>query len=121
MNYKSRELKSLLAEANVDEVHLVLNMTASLKTLLATVEKFSAVNTTSLIMTKLDEAVGMGTLLSVSQKISLPITYLTTGQDVPDDIEKRYAGTNRSISSRTRHYRILISVNISLFHRRTKW
>lgn len=87
-----QELKSLLAVANVDEVHLVLNMTASLKTLQVTVEKFSAVNTTSLIMTKLDEAVGMGTLLSVSQKIDLPISYLTTGQDVPDDIETAKAG-----------------------------
>jgi len=87
-----QELKSLLSEANVDEVHLVLNMTASLKTLEATVEKFSAVNTTSLIMTKLDEAVGMGTLLSVSQKMSLPISYLTTGQDVPDDIETAMPG-----------------------------
>jgi len=87
-----QELKSLLTVANVDEVHLVLNMTASLKTLQVTVEKFSAVNTTSLIMTKLDEAVGMGTLLSVSQKIDLPISYLTTGQDVPDDIETAKAG-----------------------------
>jgi flagellar biosynthesis GTPase FlhF len=29
----------------------------------------------------------MGTLLSVARKISLPISYLTAGQDVPDDIE----------------------------------
>ena len=38
-------------------------------------------------MTKLDEAASMGTLLSVARKIPLPISYLTTGQDVPDDIE----------------------------------
>lgn len=82
-----QELKSLLAEAHVDEVHLVLNMTASLRTLEATAEKFAAANTTSLIMTKLDEAAGMGTMLSASKTIGLPISYLTTGQDVPDDIE----------------------------------
>ena len=82
-----RELKRLLAEAHVDEVHLVLSMTASLRSLLATAEKFAAANTTSLILTKLDEAAGMGTLLSILRKIPLPISYLTTGQDVPDDIE----------------------------------
>jgi len=82
-----QELKRLLAEADVDEVHLVLSMSSSLRTLEATAEKFSAANATSIIMTKLDEAAGMGPLLSLSRKVGLPISYLTTGQDVPDDIE----------------------------------
>ena len=86
-----QELKSLLAEANVDEVHLVMNTTASARTLAATAEKFAPAGTTSLIMTKLDEAAGMGTLLSVARKVPLPISYLTTGQDVPDDIESANA------------------------------
>ena len=29
----------------------------------------------------------MGSLLSVSRQIQLPLSYVTTGQDVPDDIE----------------------------------
>lgn len=84
---KIRELKSLIAEADVDEVHLVLSLTSSLRGLQATAEKFAAANTTSMILTKLDEAAGMGTLLSAARKIPLPISYMTTGQDVPDDIE----------------------------------
>lgn len=84
---KIQELKTLLAEAHVDEVHLVLSATSSPRSLQATAEKFAVANTTSMILTKLDEAAGMGTLLSVSRKIPLPISYLTTGQDVPDDIE----------------------------------
>ncbi|MBM83263.1 MAG: flagellar biosynthesis protein FlhF [Planctomycetaceae bacterium] len=82
-----QELKSLLAEADVDEVHLVLSMTSSIRSIQATAEKFEAANTTSLILTKLDETAGMGGLLSVSRHVPLPISYLTTGQDVPDDIE----------------------------------
>ena len=82
-----KELKSLLSVANVDEVHLVLSMSAGLKNLESTARKFSSVGTTSLIMTKLDESVGMGPLLSISNRTGLPISYLTTGQDVPDDIE----------------------------------
>jgi flagellar biosynthesis protein FlhF len=82
-----QELKSLLAEANVDEVHLVLSLTSSVRSLLATVEQFGVANATSLILTKLDEAAGLGSLLSLVQRVDLPISYVTTGQDVPDDIE----------------------------------
>ena len=84
---KIQELKSLLAEAQVDEVHLVLSLTAGVSSLKATVEKFSSANTTALILTKLDEAAGMGSLLTAARKLPLPVSYLTTGQDVPDDIE----------------------------------
>jgi flagellar biosynthesis protein FlhF len=84
---KIQELKSLLAEAHVDEVHLVLSMVASPKSLQATAEKFAPAGTTAMILTKLDEAVGMGSLLSVARRVPLPVSYLTTGQDVPDDIE----------------------------------
>jgi flagellar biosynthesis protein FlhF len=82
-----QELKRLLAEAGTNEVHVVLSLTSSLRTLAATVEKFQPVGTTGLILTKLDEAAGMGTLLSLARQVPLPVNYLTTGQDVPDDIE----------------------------------
>lgn len=82
-----QELKRLLLEARVDEVHLVLSLTSSLGSLLSSAEKFALANATSLILTKLDEAATMGNLLSLSRKVNLPISYLTTGQDVPNDIE----------------------------------
>lgn len=84
---KIQELKSLLAEAQVDEVHLVLSLTAGVSSLRAACEKFAAANTSALILTKLDEAAGMGSLLTAARKLPLPVSYLTTGQDVPDDIE----------------------------------
>jgi flagellar biosynthesis protein FlhF len=82
-----QELKSLLAEAHVDEVHLVLSMTTSLRGLEASASNFAAAGTTAMILTKLDEASGMGSLLSVARRVNLPISYLTAGQAVPDDIE----------------------------------
>jgi flagellar biosynthesis protein FlhF len=84
---KIQELKSLLNEANVDEVHLVMSLTASVRSIKMTCDQFSSVSPTSLILTKLDEAVGAGSLLSVSRDVRLPFSYLTTGQDVPEDIE----------------------------------
>ncbi|MBC7821101.1 MAG: flagellar biosynthesis protein FlhF [Planctomycetaceae bacterium] len=84
---KIQELKALLAEAQVDEVHLVLSLTAGVSSLRAACEKFATANTSALILTKLDEAAGMGSLMTAARKLPLPVSYLTTGQDVPDDIE----------------------------------
>lgn len=84
---KVLELKQLLAAANVDEVHLVMSLTAGLKTLQSTIRSFSAADVTSLILTKLDESDSLGSILSLNREIDLPISYLTTGQNVPDDIE----------------------------------
>lgn len=89
---KIQELKSLLNEADVDEVHLVMSLTSSLKSLTTTAEKFQAASPTSVILTKLDEAPSMGSLLSLARNIPLPVSYLTTGQNVPDDIETAHAG-----------------------------
>jgi flagellar biosynthesis protein FlhF len=82
-----QELKSLLAEARVDEVHLVMSLTSNPRGLEATAAKFAAAGTTAMILTKLDEASGMGALLSAARRVKLPISYLTAGQAVPDDIE----------------------------------
>jgi flagellar biosynthesis protein FlhF len=82
-----QELKTMLAEASVDEVHVVMSLSASVRSIRMTCEQFGAVSPTALILTKLDEAAGMGSLLSVSKQVTLPVSYLTTGQDVPEDIE----------------------------------
>lgn len=86
-----QELKSLLAEGPVDEVHLVLSLAASTKSLLNTARQFSNVRTNSLILTKLDESPGLGQLLAALPEMPIPISYLTTGQNVPDDIEPAVA------------------------------
>lgn len=83
---KIQELKSLLAEAGPDEVHLVLSSVASGTSLAKTAESFAEVGTTSLVLTKLDEASSMGGLLPLLRASRLPLSYLTHGQNVPDDI-----------------------------------
>lgn len=84
---KIQELKTFLTEAAADEVHLVLSSVAGGRTLQQTAERFSAVGTTALILTKLDEATGLGNVLPVLRSSELPLSYLTNGQNVPDDIE----------------------------------
>jgi flagellar biosynthesis protein FlhF len=84
---KIQELKSMLAEADADEVHLVLSSVASAKSLMRTADQFAAVGTTALALTKLDEASGLGNLLPLLRGCRLPLSYLTDGQNVPDDIQ----------------------------------
>ncbi len=83
---KLQELKTYLDEADADEVHLVLSSVASASALNRTAERFAVVGATSLILTKLDEAAGLGNLLPLFRSCKLPLSYLTHGQNVPDDI-----------------------------------
>ena len=84
---KIQELKSMLAEAKPDEVHLVLSSVAGASSLAQTAEKFAGVGTTALLLTKLDEAASLGNLLPLLRTCRLPLSYLTNGQNVPDDIQ----------------------------------
>ena len=83
---KLNELKMFLNEAQADEVHLVLSSVAGAATLQRTAEKFGEIGTTALVLTKLDEATGLGNLLPLLRGSRLPLSYVTNGQNVPDDI-----------------------------------
>src|SRR3984957_14615834 len=84
---KIRELAEFLLQARPDEVHLVLSAVSGQKSLRSAVERFAVVQFDRLILTKLDEADSLGGVLAVLGLSSRPLSYLTTGQAVPDDIE----------------------------------
>jgi flagellar biosynthesis protein FlhF len=84
---KIRELAEFLLQARPDEVHLVLSAVAGQRSLRSAVERFATVQVDRLILTKLDEADSLGGVLAVLGLSSRPLSYLTTGQAVPDDIE----------------------------------
>jgi flagellar biosynthesis protein FlhF len=84
---KIRELRAFLQEAAADEVHLVLSAASSPNSLLKAAESFAPAGATALILTKLDEATGLGGALPLVRSARLPLSYLTMGQNVPDDIE----------------------------------
>lgn len=83
---KLHELRAMLVEARTDEVHLVLSTVASANSLVKTAEQFMPIGISSLLLTKLDEAHGLGHLSALSRAVALPFSYLTHGQNVPDDI-----------------------------------
>jgi flagellar biosynthesis protein FlhF len=84
---KLGELKNFLAAAAPDEVHLVLSTTSSQACVEMAVDRFAEVRVDRIIFTKLDEAAHLGVVLNVARKLNKSLSYITTGQDVPDDIE----------------------------------
>jgi len=84
---KLNELKNLLAAVAPDEVHLVLSTTASEACVEMAVTKFGDVRVDKIIFTKVDEAAHVGVVLNVVRKVNKSLSYITTGQNVPDDIE----------------------------------
>jgi flagellar biosynthesis protein FlhF len=84
---KLNELKTFLDAARPEEVHLVLSSTASREAVELAIERFGDVRIDKLIFTKLDEARSIGTVIGVVRTVKKPLSYITTGQDVPADIE----------------------------------
>ena len=92
---KLKELKTFLDVAKPQETHLVLSSTGHYSHMLRAADEFVKLGVDRLIITKLDEAVSFGVVLSVLRKVNASLSYVTTGQDVPDDIE---VGSGRKLA-----------------------
>ena len=84
------QLADLLRSAQPDETHLVLSATSSTSAVHAVLEGFAPARPTGAILTKLDEAPQTAGILSAITATNvfagIPVSYLTNGQQVPDDI-----------------------------------
>lgn len=69
------------------EVFLVLSATTKYRDLLSIADTYSAMTDYKLIFTKLDETTTLGNLLNIKLHTDAPLSYVTCGQNVPDDIE----------------------------------
>lgn len=81
------ELKACCERLKECEVHLVLSSTTKTRDLYDVVERFSVMPLHRVIWTKLDESTAFGNMLNVAFRKPLPISYVTTGQRVPEDVE----------------------------------
>ena len=85
------ELRSFHQVLGPHQTHLVLSATAAHSQIAAAIEKFSPLGVDQLLLTKLDETVSLSPVLNIfsdrSADLQIPISYVTAGQDVPDDID----------------------------------
>ncbi len=81
------ELRVFVQAANPHHIHLVLSSVVSEASMLRTADKFAVLKPNLVIFTKLDEAANFGVLVNVVQRIDAKLSFVTTGQEVPDDLE----------------------------------
>ena len=72
---------------------LVLPANTSFQDMDEVVRRFSAANPQGVVLTKLDETGRFGSALSVAVDHRLPITWVTDGQDVPEDLYRASAAS----------------------------
>jgi len=82
------EVNSLLQSNEAAEMLLVLSMTSKSKDMAAVAEQFSGYGVRKVLFTKLDETTSVGAILNTVLAFNLKVTYITSGQNVPDDIKK---------------------------------
>ncbi len=68
------------------ETFLVLSATTKYRDLISIADTYSAMTDYKLIFTKLDETTTLGNLLNLKLHTGTTISYVTNGQNVPDDI-----------------------------------
>lgn len=80
------ELASFIGEGSGVENHLVLSATTREREAAGALKRFSKLPLCSLIFSKVDECESLGGLLNLHLKNNYPLSYLTTGQRVPEDM-----------------------------------
>ena len=68
------------------------------------ISRFSDVRVDRVIFTKLDEVVHVGVVLNVVRKVNKSLSYVTTGQEVPKDIEVGRGRVLARTDSEEAHY-----------------
>lgn len=82
------ELKRMIADDLEISSHLLLSVSTTSSEMDRAAVNFSSLKCQSYIFTKIDESEKCGSLINQIMKRRLPISYITTGQNVPEDIER---------------------------------
>lgn len=81
------ELSNLVKASSPNRIFLVQNATASENNFLNVLESFNRLNPTDLVLSKLDETHSIGGIISALETYNIPISYLSYGQAIPEDLE----------------------------------
>ncbi|MDD4693967.1 MAG: hypothetical protein PHD88_06170 [Firmicutes bacterium] len=81
------ELREFLSIKKPEEVHLVLNASCRMEDLKAVLAAFIPLGVTHLIYSKVDESKSYGSLFDLIRMTNLPLSYIASGQRVPEDLD----------------------------------
>ena len=81
-------LASLLRAIKPDESHLVLQASLSPTAQGRLARGFEPLAPSRVVLTHMDEVVGLGVILNAVDRLRLGVSYLATGQSVPQDLQR---------------------------------
>jgi flagellar biosynthesis protein FlhF len=87
----SRDMLRVLASRRDVRAHLVVAASTPREMLNRLFDRFADARPARVVVTKLDEAESLAPLLPVLRDRGLPLSYLGTGQSVPEDLERATA------------------------------
>jgi flagellar biosynthesis protein FlhF len=82
------ELSQYIEAAVADEVFLVISVATGYNACRDIISSYSFIENYKLIITKLDEVATWGNVLNIADFAHKSLSYVTMGQNVPDDIRK---------------------------------
>ncbi len=82
------QLQRMLREIETQQVFLVISATTNYRNVLDIMSSYSFLKDYRILISKVDENISRGIVLNIAVKAGKPLSYITTGQNVPDDIEK---------------------------------
>jgi len=80
------ELKALFNTAEADEAYLVVSANTGRHAMNEILEYYSFIKDYKLLFTKLDETPAPGVIVNARYLTGRPLSYITAGQSVPDDL-----------------------------------
>lgn len=81
------ELKTFMDHCQPSEIHLVLSLVTGYKDLQNIINNFQHINYQKFLLTKVDETESLGNAVNLLAEYQVGCSYLTNGQNVPDDLE----------------------------------
>ena len=90
MNHRNMKqmvgLKETIRIAKADEIHLTISLTTKYGDMADCLKNFSMIPFNGIILTKIDETTSMGDILNLASDFEKPFSYITFGQEIPEDI-----------------------------------
>jgi len=80
------ELRAFVQKANPNHINMVISATTKNSDIKSILKGYSELEYDNIIITKLDETTVYGSLYNIAKIANKPVNFITTGQNVPDDI-----------------------------------
>lgn len=81
------ELRAFVQKANADFCNLVISATTKTRDIKSIIDGYKELQFKNVIITKLDETSTYGSLYNIAKRANMPISFITIGQNVPEDIK----------------------------------